>query len=101
MHEGNQTEAFSIEGAVTFETVARIQKSVMNLLSRELPSAVYQVNLAGITLVNSAALALLVELKKKVLAQKKAVTFLNPPERLVGLAQVCGVADWLGLDQTQ
>lgn len=86
-----------LEGAVTFETVASIQKSILQLLRNAGSSLEFKVNLQAVTQVNSAALGLLVELKKYIMAHRKIIVFLHSPERLISLAQVCGVADWLGL----
>lgn len=88
--------ALVVQGAVTFETVAIIQKKITEFLHNNSLSTV-QVDLKEVTQVNSAALGLLVELKKQAIAHKKAVHFLNPPERLLSLAQVCGVSIWLEL----
>ncbi len=91
-------EVIMIDGAVTFETVAAIQKSIEHLLQcDQFAGSRYQINLESVTLVNSAALGLLVELKKATIAHKKMIVFLNAPRRLLSLAQVCGVSDWLGL----
>lgn len=95
VHENN--EMIMVSGIVTFETVAAIQKNMINLLQKNPAVSQFQVDLATATQVNSAALGLLVELKKVTIAQKKEIVFLNLPQRLISLAQVCGVADWLGL----
>jgi len=86
----------SIQGAVTFETVAAIQKEITCLLHKNESLSESKIDLAEVSVVNSAALGLLVELKKKAVMKHKAITFLNAPERLLSLAQVCGVAIWLG-----
>ncbi|MES2204070.1 MAG: STAS domain-containing protein [Pseudomonadota bacterium] len=84
-------------GVVTFETVAMLQKKIILLMQRDASLSLYQINLMDVKKVNSAALGLLVELKKYTIAHNKAVVFLNLPERLLSLAQVCGVAAWLEL----
>lgn len=90
-------DRISVQGAVTFETISAIQKAITQLLHAHKSSQKYQVDLAEVTLVNSAALGLLVELKKQAIAHKQTIEFLNPPERLLALAQVCSVAAWLEL----
>lgn len=90
-------DAIAIRGALTFETVSKVQQRIMSLLNNNLLS--YSIDLKNISLVNSAALGLLVELKKKMVERKKTIEFQNPPERLLSLAEVCGVASWLGLKQ--
>lgn len=90
-------EIFYLKSTITFETVAAIQKEIISLIRNNLSLSVYQIDLKDITEVNSAALGLLVELKKYSMAHKKTIVFLHSPERLLLLAQVCGVSDWLGL----
>ena len=85
-----------IKGATTFETVAAIQKKIVFLIQKNSSLSFYQIDLTDVKEVNSAALGLLVELKKVTIAYKKTIVFLNAPERLLSLAQVCGVASWLG-----
>ena len=86
-----------IKGVATFETVAAIQKAITVLLQKNASASIFQVDFTQVIEVNSAALGLLVELKKYTILHKKAVVFLNLPEKLISLAQVCGVAEWLGL----
>ncbi len=84
-----------IEGTVTFETVAVIQKNIAQLLQDSEFASKCSLDLKAVAQVNSAALALLVELKKQSILHKRVIVFLHPPERLLLLAQVCGVAEWL------
>ena len=88
---------FYIKSAITFETVAAIQKDTLSLIQNAASLSAYQIDLKEVTEVNSAALGLLVELKKATIVHKKTIVFLNVPGRLLSLAQVCGVSDWLGL----
>ena len=87
-----------IQGSVTFDTVAVVQKNVMTLLRNNSSLTDFQLNLKDVSVVNSAALGLLVELKKWVVAQHKTIRFLNLPDRLLSLAQVCGVATLLEIN---
>lgn len=89
--------AFCIQRAITFETVSAIQKEMTLLMHDHASLSTYIIDLGATTDVNSAALGLLVELKKQAISNKKEMVFLNAPERLLSLAQVCGVATWLGL----
>ena len=88
-----------IDGAVTFETVADIQRNITYLLQDREFSSECCLNLEAIAQVNSAALALLVELKKQSILHKRVIVFVHPPERLSLLAPVCGVAEWLGFKE--
>ena len=92
------SEEIQVSGVVTFETVALIQKNIERLFQvGQQTLSCYRINLAAVTLVNSSALGLMVELKKKALQQHKSITFFNLPEKLLSLAQVCGVSQWLEL----
>ena len=92
-----QANTVFIKGEVTFETITVIQKDMITLMHGQSSLSAYQIDLSGVTEVNSAALGLLVELKKYTVAHKKVIAFLNLPERLASLARVYGVADWLEL----
>ena len=85
-----------ITGVVTFETVAMLQKKSISLMERDVSVSLYRVDLAEVKEVNSAALGLFIELKKASITHNKSIQFLHPPERLWSLAQVCGVANFLG-----
>lgn len=87
-----------IQGAITFENVAPLQKEMLALLQKNQLRSEFQVDLQQVSLVNSAALGLLVELKKWNVRQHKKIKFLHLPERLLSLAQLCNVANWLGLE---
>lgn len=90
-------DTFFITEVVTFETVTTLQKTVIALILKNPSISHFQIDFSRVTEVNSAALGLLIELKKYIIAHQKTVIFLNLPERLLSLAQVCGVADWLCL----
>ncbi len=93
-------EVFCIQNAVTFETIVCIQKKIIQLMQENTSLALYTIDFKEVTEVNSAALGLLVELKKYTITHKKGIKFIHLPERLLSLAQVCGVAEWLGLSCT-
>lgn len=88
--------SFFIQEAVTFETVSTLQNNLIRMMrDASLPSCT--LNFEGVKEVNSAALGLLVELKKYSIAQKKEIQFLNLPERLLSLAHLYGIAGFLKL----
>jgi len=90
-------QVFFVQNTVTFETVALIRKNVLSFMEENPSIETYSIDLRDVKEVNSAALGLLVELKKYTIARKKMVIFLNLPERLTSLAKVYGVAEWLNL----
>jgi anti-anti-sigma factor len=85
-----------IQGAVVFETVASIEKSVSHIQQQHPLVSECRIDLAAVVEVNSAALGLLVQLKKQATQNGQAMMLVHPPERLLSLAQVYGVASWLG-----
>lgn len=87
----------AIQGAITFDSVSGVQKSIMQILQKSAPASKYCVDLLSVAQVNSAALGLLVELKKYALVHHLKIVFTNLPERLLALAQVCGIFSWLEL----
>lgn len=87
---------YAIHGELTFETIASAQKQVTRFLAQSLARENF-VDLAAVTAVNSAALALLIELKKVARLQNQTLRFLNLPPHLLVLAQLYGVAAWLEL----
>lgn len=93
----NKENMFYVQNVITFETVACVQEEVMHLIQKNASLTAYAIDLKNVTQANSAALGLLVELKKYTIVHKKEIKFTNLPERLLSLAQVCGVAKWLEL----
>lgn len=53
------------------------------------------INLSGVTDVDTAALSLLLEWQRRALAANKKVTFTHLPESLMSLAALYGVADFI------
>lgn len=90
-------DVFFMQNTVTFETVALITKNVLRFIKENPSIEAYSIDLRDVKEVNSAALGLLVELKKYAILHKKMVRFLNIPEKLIALAQVCGLIECLGL----
>lgn len=88
-------DTIAIQGAITFDSVSHVQKDIMQILQKPGRASEYRVDLLAVAQVNSAALGLLVELKKYALVTHLKIVFINLPERLLALAQVCGVSSWL------
>ena len=79
-----------LEGDVTFETVASLFRSFTPHVC-EASTDAFIVDFADVKVVNSAALALMIEMSKLALKHQKKTHFKNLPSKLVSLAQVCGV----------
>ncbi len=90
-------EVITIEGDIVFESVARLEHDIVSLFKQSPSLSEFSINLAGVLQVNSAALGLMVELKKYVAARNQKIAFIHSTERLLTLAQVYGVEHWLGL----
>ncbi len=87
-----------IEGAVVFDTVSKVQKDITALLiQQQTNDAICLLDLTAINSVDSAALAMLIELKKWAGQRQLTLQFIHPTELLMSLAQVYGVARWLAL----
>ena len=54
-----------------------------------------EIDLAGLTQVDSAGVAVLLAWQRAAVARKQALSFHNPPENLRSIAQLYGVADFL------
>lgn len=93
----NGNEIF-LQGDVVLSTITILQKNIVKILRENLSLVEYRLDFSEVTAVNSAALALLVELKKWAIIQQKTIVFSHLPQRLLALAQLCGVAEWLDLD---
>jgi phospholipid transport system transporter-binding protein len=80
-----------LQGEVTTATAARIYEDSSAL---PLPSGGI-VDCAGVTLVDSTAVALLMALRRRAMSERKPIAFENVPAALLALASVYGVADLL------
>lgn len=86
----------SLAGDVTFETVASLYHSLTaHIKEVEADSIVY--DLSNVNAVNSAALALMIEANKFAANSQKKISFQSLPDKLVSLAQVCGVDKMLAI----
>lgn len=77
-----------LTGPLTFDTVPQLVQKGGQLFAGH---GVVELDLAGVERSDSAGLALLVSWVRQARQQGAAITFLNVPEQLLGLARVGGV----------
>lgn len=83
-------EAISLGGLVNFDTVNEGLETLSGLMTGSKPGGSgFTLDLAGVTKSNSAALALLVECKAIAKRQGVQLQFLNVPQGVWQLAEVC------------
>lgn len=85
----------SLGGPLTFETVARLFRAMEKSAPGEPPPQ--QIDLAGVTTIDSAGLALLLEWQSRARAAGRELTVRNAPDGLLRLARLCEALDLLNL----
>jgi ABC-type transporter Mla MlaB component len=87
----------AIESIVTFETVARLQRSLFLSMASLKPGDELTLDFNQVNAVNSAALALMIELLRRASQLGILLKFINIPPKLMSLAKVSAVDQLLGL----
>ena len=77
----------ALQGPVTIANV----RTLLEDGNRDLRSPETVLDLAGVTEVDSTALSLLLEWRRRAAAEKRSIRFLNPPANLRSLAELYGV----------
>lgn len=90
---GGAPGQFRLEGAAGFGQVRALLAAGERLFAGQ-PAV--SVDLGGVTQVDSATLALLLEWRRFASSRGYAVTYTGLPDRLVALARLSGVADLIG-----
>ena len=86
-------EVLRLEGNLSYETIPAVLAETAQFAARtDLPSAI-RIDFAGVTGVDSAAVALLLEWRRMALARGKTLVFENLPPNLLALARLYGVAE--------
>ncbi len=86
-------EALALEGALSFETLPGVlAQSAVYEARADLPPSL-TIDFAGITAVDSSAVALLLEWRRQAQRRGKTLTFVNLPANLLALAKLYGVAE--------
>jgi phospholipid transport system transporter-binding protein len=86
-------EVLKLTGALSFESLPGVLAESAQFTARtDLPERVV-IDFAGITDIDSSAVALLLEWRREALARAKTLEFVNLPANLLALATLYGVAD--------
>jgi phospholipid transport system transporter-binding protein len=86
-------EVLALTGALSFETLPEVLAQSEEYAARpDLPDCL-TIDFAGITGVDSSAVALLLEWRRQALARSKRLEFVNLPANLLSLARLYGVEE--------
>jgi phospholipid transport system transporter-binding protein len=86
-------EVLALTGALSFETLPAVLAQSAEYEARaDLPQRL-TIDFAGITGVDSSAVALLLEWRRQALHRAKTLEFINLPANLLALARLYGVED--------
>ena len=88
-------ETLALTGALSFDTIPTVlEQSAQYAARTDLPDRL-TIDFAGVTGVDSAAVALLLEWRRQSAARSKRLDFINLPPNLLALAELYGVADMI------
>jgi phospholipid transport system transporter-binding protein len=86
-------EVLRLEGALSYETIPTVLAETAQFAARaDLPESI-RIDFAGVTAVDSAAVALLLEWRRMAAARGKTLVFENLPANLLALARLYGVSE--------
>jgi phospholipid transport system transporter-binding protein len=86
-------EVFTVEGALSFETLPGVLHESDKYAARtDLPDRLV-IDFSKVTGVDSSAVALLLEWRRRAQARGKTLTYVNLPANLLALARLYGVAE--------
>ena len=93
MSAAAQGEVLALTGALSFETIpAVLAESTAYAERPDLPDRL-TIDFAGITGVDSSAVALLLEWRRQAMRRGKTLVFVNLPDNLLALATLYGVTE--------
>ncbi|QJR16384.1 STAS domain-containing protein [Usitatibacter palustris] len=93
MSEARAAETLRLEGPLSFESLPRVLEESAQYEARpDLPEKL-TIDFSAITEVDSSAVALLLEWRRRAQALNKTLAFTNLPPTLLALAELYGVAD--------
>ena len=93
MDDSPRTEALALTGALSFETIPEVLAESQKYAARsDLPDRL-TIDFAGVTGVDSAAVALLLEWRREAARRQKRLDFVNLPANLLALARLYGVEE--------
>ena len=93
MNDAGSSEVLRLEGMLSYETIPAILEQTTQFAARTDLPPVIRIDFAGVTGVDSAAVALLLEWRREAFARGKKLVFENLPANLLALAALYGVAD--------
>jgi phospholipid transport system transporter-binding protein len=86
-------EALALTGALSFDTIPQVlEESAAYAARTDLPDRL-TIDFSGITNVDSAAVALLLDWRRMAVKRGKTLVFVNLPANLLALAELYGVAE--------
>lgn len=86
------TGHIKVTGVLNFDTVLSLNRKMQILLEK---CNDILVDLSGVTYVNSAGLALLLDWKRQTLCTNKNLQLLNMPQKLINIARMCDIDNLL------
>ena len=87
------SEVLALTGALSFDTIPTVLEQSERYAERtDLPERLV-IDFAGVTGVDSAAVALLLEWRRQASRRQKRLEFVNLPPNLLALAELYGVAE--------
>lgn len=89
-------ERWRLSGDLDFDTVPALLTQIEQQLPRA--GALLEVELGEVAHSDSAGMALLMEWTRRARTRRTEVHFLHPPEQLLNLARLTGLAGLLGMD---
>lgn len=93
MDDTARTEVLKLEGPLSFESLPRVLAESDAYEARaDLPERL-TIDFAAVSAVDSSAVALLLEWRRRALARNKQLTFVNLPANLLALADLYGVTE--------
>jgi phospholipid transport system transporter-binding protein len=87
---------YALSGRLTFQTVPGFQAHIGSVLQGD--SQPVTIDMQGVSLADSAGLALMIEWLQRARAVKREVVFANVPEQVRQLIRVNGLAQVFGLN---
>jgi phospholipid transport system transporter-binding protein len=93
MNDAAASETLALTGALSFETIPKVLEESATYAARTDLPARLTIDFGGITGVDSAAVALLLEWRRQAARRGKQLEFVNLPPNLLALAELYGVAD--------
>jgi len=88
-----RAEVLRLEGPLSFDSLPRVLEQSDAYESRtDLPDRL-TIDFEGVTAVDSSAVALLLEWRRRAIAHGKQLSFVNLPANLLALAQLYGVTE--------